>query len=325
MKLNYLQSQEFNNWNDFVDKSPQGSLFCKTWYLKALGTDFEILVIEENMLIKAGIVLARNFMNSYSNPMFDKYLGVIFAFEPKVTQKIISKQYKMLSIIVEEVKKIKSFDYYFHPNFKNWIPFFWKDFAQQTRYTYRINYSGKSLEDIYSCFHSNLKNDINFAKKNDIYIKMNTPIDSFFNIINKTFLRQGSKAPFNKDKIRNYINELSEVNHFRSFSAQDIEGNILAVCGIVFDTKSSFLIFNGIDIEKHIRGANTMMIYKSIKFFQERCMYYDFEGSMLPGVEQFYRRFGGELTPYMRIWNDNFINYLKIRAKKIVKKIKYGR
>ena len=92
MKLNYLQSQEFNNWNDFVDKSPQGSLFCKTWYLKALGTDFEILVIEENMLIKAGIVLARNFMNSYSNPMFDKYLGVIFAFEPKVTQKIISKQ-----------------------------------------------------------------------------------------------------------------------------------------------------------------------------------------------------------------------------------------
>jgi hypothetical protein len=325
MKVKYIQSQEYNKWNDFVDKSPQGSIFCKTWYLKTLGVNFEILVIEENLLIKAGIVLAKNFMNSYSNPMFDKYLGVIFSFESKVTQKVVSKQYKMLSAIVDEVKKFKSFDYHFHPNFKNWIPFFWEDFSQQTRYTYRICYSDKSLESIYSCFHSNLKNDINFSQKNNIKITMDVPMDLFFEIINKTFLRQGSKAPFNKNKIQNYINKLSELNHYRSFSAEDKEGNILAVCGIVFDTNSSFLILNGIDIENHIRGANAMMIYESIKYFKKRSIYYDFEGSMLPGVEQFYRRFGGELTPYMRVWNDNLMNYAKSRIKKRIKKIKYGR
>jgi len=67
------------------------------------------------------------------------------------------------------------------------------------------------------------------------------------------------------------------------------------------------------------------MLLESIKYFQGKCELYDFEGSMLPGVEQFYRRFGGELTPYYRIWNDNFFNYTKSKAKKIYKKLRYGR
>ena len=32
------------------------------------------------------------------------------------------------------------------------------------------------------------------------------------------------------------------------------------------------------------------------------CTVFDFEGSMLRGVEPFFRGFGGELTPYFRVY-----------------------
>jgi len=315
---------DYKKWNEFVETSPQGSLFSTTWYLDALGVEYEILVVEEKEKIKAGIVLAKNEINTYANPMLDKYLGILFSNENGNRQKIISKQYKQIELLTKELKDIKSFDYYFHPAFDNWIPLSWQGFTQQTRYTYRIDNSNP-LDDIYKNFHGNVKNDIKNAQKEGIAIKENISFDEIWTLVNKTFIRQGSKSPFNREKLQKFISKLKEKSAFVSFGAYDTNNNCIAVCGIAYEDKSSYLLLNGIDIEKQVRGANAYMIYESIKYFHNKCRFYDFEGSMLPGVEQFYRRFGGDLTPYMKIWNDNFFNYAKTKAKKLYKKMRYGR
>ena len=324
MKIKKLEKEKYTFWDKFVNNSEQGSIFSKTWYLDSLQVDYEILVIEEKQSIKAGIVLAKNEINTYSNPMLDKYLGVLFEYREGNKQKIVSKEYKYLKLLIFELKKIKSFDFYFHSSFQNWIPFSWNGFTQQTRYSYRIN-NKKSVNEIYGSFHGNLKNDIKNAQKEQVVIKQNILFDELWEQISKTFIRQGSKPPFKKEKLQYFISELEKREVFVSFGAYNNKGNCIAVCGLVYEEKSSYLLLNGIDINNQIRGANAYMIYKSIKYFHSKCNYYDFEGSMLLGVEQFYRRFGGELTPYMRIWNDNFFNYVKSKAKKIYKKIRYGR
>jgi hypothetical protein len=319
-----LKVEDNDNWNNFVDNSKQGSIFSKTWYLDALQAPYEILAIEEKGKIIAGIVLAKNEINTYANPMLDKYLGVLFASKEGNVQKNVSKEYKQMEQLISKLKEIQSFDYYFHPSFQNWIPFSWGGFTQQTRYTYRIN-NQKSLDEIHASFHGNLKNDIKNAQKEQVTIKQNISFDELWEQVNKTFIRQGSKSPFKKEKLQYFISELKKREVFVSFGAYNSSGECIAVCGLVHEEKSSYLLLNGIDIEKQVRGANAYMIHESIKHFHSQCNYYDFEGSMLPGVEQFYRRFGGELTPYMRIWNDNFFNYAKSKAKKIYKKIRYGR
>jgi len=325
MHLKKIQKNNYNDWNTFVDNSKQGSIFSKTWYLDALQVDYEILIIEEKSMIKAGIVLAKNEINTYANPMLDKYLGILFIEEQGNQQKIISRQYKYMEILAKELKNINSFDYYFHPSFTNWIPLSWNGFTQQNRYTYRISNRDKSIEEIHSNFHGNIKNDIKNAKKEQVTIKQDIPFEELWSLVNKTFIRQGSKSPFNQEKLKYFTHKLKENDTFISFGAYNNEGTCIAVCALVHEEKSSYLLLNGIDIENQVRGANTYMLHESIKYFHPKCEYYDFEGSMLLGVEQFYRRFGGELTPYMKIWNDNFFNYAKTKAKKIYKKIRYGR
>jgi len=322
--LQILEEEHYDEWNSFVDSSPQGSIFSKTWYLNALQVEYEILVIKEKTDINAGIVLAKNEINTYANPMLDKYLGVLFESKEGNRQKIVSKEYKYMGLFIEELKKIQSFDYYFHPSFDNWIPFSWGGFTQQTRYTYRLDLSN-SIEEIESHFHTNTKRNIKNANKHHIDIRENIEFEEFYEIINKTFIRQGSKAPFNKEKIKRYIETLEAKGHFISFGAYTQDNRLISVSGVAHDSETAYLLFNGIDIENQVRGANTLLVHETIKYFQGKCKIYDFEGSMLFGVEEFYRRFGGELTPYMRIWNDNFFNYAKSKAKKIYKKIRYGR
>jgi len=329
MELVYLDKEnrsKVEQWNDFVSKSPQGSIFSRSWYLDALVVDYNLLCVVNNYdEILAGIILAKNQIKTYSNPLLAKYLGVLFKNEDKLTQKKVSKQYKTLELLSKELKKFKSFDYYFHPEFNNWIPFYWSKFTQQTRYTYQINLK-YSFEEIEKRFHGNLKNDIKNALKMGVNIKRDIESLSFFEVINKTFKRQGSKSPFNRNKLMNFIELLSKKEHFVSFGAYNTVGELISVCGIVSDEKSTYFILNGIDIEKQVRGANALMIMEAIKFSKNRSLQiFDFEGSMLPGVEQFYRRFGGDLVPYYRIWNDNFFNYSKTVAKNIYKKIRYGR
>ncbi len=325
MKVYKLSIDKYKDWNTFVDNSPQGSIFSKTWYLDALQVDYDILIVEDKDKIKAGIVLAKNEINTYANPMLDKYLGILYERVEGNIQKAISNQYKYTEALAKELKKITSFDYYFHPSFNNWIPLSWAGFTQQTRYTYRIDNLKDTVEDIEKKYHSNLKNDIKNAIKNNVIIKQNIPFEDLWNTIDKTFLRQGSKSPFDKEKLSIFIKNITKKDSFISFGVYDKDNKCIAVLGIVYEEKSSYLILNGIDIDNQIRGANAYIIHESIKYCHSKCKFYDFEGSMLPGVEQFYRRFGGELTPYYKIWNDNFFNYTKAKAKKIYKKMRYGR
>ena len=325
MVVEYLKNSDFKSWDEFVENSPQGSIFAKSWYLDALGVDYKILVVKDKNILKAGIVLAKNEIKTYANPMLDKYLGIMFAKMDGGTHKVVSNQYKCMELILDKIKNIATFDYYFHPAFDNWTPLSWAGFTQQSRYTYRIENTNKSLEEIRQNYHTNIKRNIKNAIKNGVTIKRNIPFEELWQVVNKTFLRQGSKAPFNKEKLRRYISILQKRGNFTSFGAYDNQNRCVAILGLVYDSKSSYLLLNGIDVDIEVRGANAFIIDESIKYFYNICNYYDFEGSMLPGIEQFYRRFGGELTSYMRIWNDNFFNFFKTKAKKIYKQLRYGR
>jgi hypothetical protein len=57
MVIKNLEPHQFNQWDEFVDKSPQGDVFCYSWWLEAITkSNFKIVAIFENNEIVAGIV-----------------------------------------------------------------------------------------------------------------------------------------------------------------------------------------------------------------------------------------------------------------------------
>ena len=99
-------------WNDFVNNSPQGSIFSTIEYLNSLKIIYKILVVKStDGSILAGIVLAKNSINTFSNLTLDKYLGVQLRKEENLTHKKISQQYKVLDLLSKKIRKYKLFDF----------------------------------------------------------------------------------------------------------------------------------------------------------------------------------------------------------------------
>ena len=63
-------------------------------------------------------------------------------------------------------------------------------------------------------------------------------------------------------------------------------------------------------------------MWHGIQFAATVSMEFDFEGSMIPGIESFFRGFGGNPRTYFRVYRGGiyfrFLNYLKPHIKKIL-------
>ena len=94
-----------------------------------------------------------------------------------------------------------------------------------------------------------------------------------------------------------------EKNRRKLFFAKNTEGAIEAAIYVIFDDKTAYYLAGGATDEGRLRGAMHGLLARAIEEAAAAgCTIFDFEGSMLQGVEPFFRGFGGELTPYFRVY-----------------------
>ena len=323
MEFKILNRVDHESWNQFVDMSPQGSVFAKTFYLDAVGLPYKIGVLQKNNTIKGGIVLAKNELHLFSNPLFAKYLGILLCpIESKYVNRITEEK-KIIEKIVAHLNH-SSFDYTFHPEFKNWLPFYWKGYRQTTRYTYRIA-NLKSIDQIMQDAESRVRKNIRKAEKHDIYVEDTISLADFYRINELSFKRQGGPIPYSLAFFTKFYNQLKAHNAIQLLAAKDMKNQIHAVCGIVYDGKCAYLLFNGSNPDVANVEANTFLVMRTIDHAANVTDAFDFEGSMLKPIERFYRGFGGQMTPYMNIWKANALNTVKRNAIAVYKKLRYGK
>lgn len=327
MKVRTLQIKDYHQWDVFIEESPQYSIFGYTWYLDALAVDYSILVVEKSGTIIAGMILTKMSKFVYTNALFCKYLGVFFQDDSKLNfYKAETERRKSVKLLLEELKSCKIFSYTFHLNFEDYLPFYFQGYKALPNYTYRIDLK-QSEENIFSAFYTKLKSELKFALKSDYYIDFEIDFTDFYEVVNKTFLRQGSKAPFSQDKLLNFYDNLKAKNAMHVFGIRaKKEERLMCVAGLVTDKSTAYLILNGIDAANIKRGANELLLWEAIKFSKSLGLeVYDFEGSMLENIESFYRKFGGDRKQYLRIAKQNSYTFLFDKAKVVYKKIRFGK
>lgn len=322
MEFQTLKPEDHEMWNHFVDISPQGSIFAKLFYLDAIGFPYKIKVLINNDTIKAGIILAKNELHLFSNPLFAKYLGILLRpIESKYVNKITEEK-RIIEKIVGNLN-ISSFDYTFHPEFINWLPFFWNGYRQTTRYTYRINHLS-DIDQIIQNAESRVRKNIRKAKTHKIYVDDVISLADFYQTNKLSFERQGGPIPYSFSFFKKFFNSLKKHDAIKLLAAKDNENQIHSVSGIVYDKNCCYLLFNGSNPNVTNVEANTLLILKTIEHASQITESFDFEGSMLKPIERFYRGFGGQMTSYMNIWKHNIFNSFKRFSIKSYKKFRYG-
>lgn len=301
MEAQILNKTEYNVWDNFVDESFQGSIYSKSYYLNSIGCSFDIYTVEENSRIIAGIILSKNEIGIYSNSLFVKYLGILYG-DSVIKNKSKSRN-KIDQTIIDIIPKNKAIIYSFHPNYNNWLNFYWNDFSQTTLYTNQIKFENEG--SFRNNYHGRVKGSIKKAIANRLKI-VDVDIDKFCLIVEKTFKGRGNKMPISKKKLEEIIKKMVNYDCIYLKGVIDEDDNIHSVASVVFDKNSANLILNGSDPLYLKFSGNSLLIDHMIEFSSGQSKLFDFEGSMHRRIQRFYSGFGGQLTPYYVIYKNNF-------------------
>ncbi len=323
LEIRRLEETEYDEWDKLVEESPQGTIFHESSWIKALTEDYGIYGYFKNGKLSAGIPFVRSKLKlgikKLHSPPSTPYFGIVYK-ENK--GKYVTNLSDEKSISMAIIKKLKeefdSITISFSPFVIDIQPFIWEGFSCNVKYTYMIQIH--DLDLVWNDMDAKRRNDIVKAEKDGVYIEPSDDFEQTIELVKKTFDRQRKQVNFISTAII-YNNMLSDKGRCKSFLARDNSGKAIGAVYIIWDQKRSYYLFGGYDSEEKHHGASAMATWEAIKFTKNvlglNC--FDFEGSMIPAIETYFRKFGGELTPYYTVnWMKPCIETVS-HAKKSIK------
>lgn len=294
-------------WDRFVDLSPQGSVFSRSWWLQTVAPDrWEIHVLRQEGKIVCGLAAARSRARLHERlgmPPLTQVLGALLS--PPGSdgyERNLTREMELLEDLVGRLPEVGEFSIQFHPAFTNWLPFYWAGYAQTTRYTYALE-DLSDLEAVFSGFAHSKRKNLKRAEQT-VRVLEDLEADALYDNHVATLAAQGKRIAYSRDLYRRILEAAGSRGAGKTWYAVDERGRLHAAILVVWDRHSAYYLISSIDPAHRNSGAATLLVRKAIEHVAPLTRRFDFEGSMIRGVETSFRRFGARQVPYFRISRD---------------------
>ena len=294
-------------YHEFCRTAPDVPVFAQPWYLDACaeGGTWDVVLTEE----KGRVVAALPFFCKQKGPFryvtmppFVKWLGPYLL--PEFRGRL-PKEHELLQALIAQLPALAAFKQNFYPTATNWLPFYWQQFRQTTYYTYRLHQL-RDLARVEAGLGTGIRRDIRLARQ-QVRVVHDLPLDEFYRVNTLSFTRQGLPAPYSAAQLRQLDAALATAGNRQLFFAVDESGRVHSVAYLIWDATTAYFLLAGDDPALRASGAGVLLAWEAICYASEvlglDC--FDFEGSMLPGVERIRVRFGAVQTPYFYVWKHN--------------------
>lgn len=189
----------------------------------------------------------------------------------------------------------------FHYGITDWLPFYWEGYRQTTRYTYMLK-DIRNTKAILGNMSFNIRRNITKARdKYHITVKKGISIEEFLLIQAQTFKRQQITNKEDMEVLIKLINICRKRDQGDLWGGYDEQGRLHAVAFIVWQESSAWYLAGGGNPTLRVSGAHSLILWEAIRYVSQYTDTFDFEGSMIPGVERFFREFGAIQTPFFTI------------------------
>lgn len=283
------------------------SIFDEPWWLNAVAPkSWDCIEIEESGKVVARlpfVVKKKLGFTHLGMPPLTQTLGPWIENRAEKSSKSISREVDLYTKLIKKLPKHDHFLQSFSPKVANWMPFYWEGFGQTTCYTYALDCNSQ-IDSFPSGFNSNTKRNLKRASQKIKAVKTQD-LAEFHRVNGLTFARQGMDVPYSRATLESAIEATSANGICVVLNAEDEMETVHASILIVGDSRRCYLLASGFDPQLKNSGAGTLLVWEAIKAVQPITEIFDFEGSMLPGVEIFYRGFGASQTPYFQVSKSN--------------------
>jgi len=174
------------------------------------------------------------------------------------------------------------------------------------------------MTDVYDAYKPALKRQIKKATKL-VGIEEKDDITLFYKLYQSTFQKQDKKAVIPFAAFKEVWQTCKKMNCGRLLFATDQQQQVHAALLLTYDEQSAYYLAGGTDAAHYGSGAMSYLMHYAIeKASGMNKKYFDFEGSMLPGVNRFFKNYGPDEKLYLSMTKNDS------RLLQVIKKIRKG-
>ena len=294
------------------------SLFEQPWWLDivAPGKWKELFVFDKNGEIIARQAIAFDGNRVYM-PKMTQTMGIWMS---KNVNGDYGAQKRILQDLKEQMKVFRYIHFSLAPENQYVLPYLWFQYSIEPRFTYRIN-DLTNLEKLYEGLNKTAKKNIK-AAKNKVSISYEINFTELWEMLNATFKAQNRKNPMSKQLVYDIVTMCEREQSGKYICAKDKEGNIHSCAYFVYDENVCYYLLGASDVKYRASGAQSLVLWEGIRFASEHSKVFDFEGSMIEGIENFFRQFNCENTVYYDVYKrsllSEFLHIVKPRIKRLI-------
>lgn len=178
------------------------------------------------------------------------------------------------------------------------LPFFWRGFKVVPQYTYLLDLAAP-WDQLRKNMAPDRRNDISKAQRDGLTVRPAEDLREVRDLVLATFNRQ-DKA-LNEASLEAVLFRYAKPGNFYAYvTCRDNQP--IAACGVVHDAHTAYYVLGGYRAADRHHGAGALAVAEAIRRAQELGLQtFDFEGSVIPPIERFFRGFGGRLTAYLTV------------------------
>jgi hypothetical protein len=294
-------------------------VFSRDWWLDIVCDEqWDVLIVRRKGRILSSLPLYIPASGVVTMPHYTQTMGVWFLPESDDTNycSVLERRQSICRELIKKLDKYSAFYQNFSCDFTDWLPFYWAGFNQTTRYTYILE-NIKDTEYLLTNMDGQARRNIRNAVKNLIEVRSDVCIDEFLKVQSLTFERQNKRNKQSSEVLIRLIEESRKRKQGDIFGGYDKDGNLHAAAFVVWQKSSAYYIAGGGDPSFRSSGAHSLVLFEAIKYVSRFTDIFDFEGSMIPGVERFFREFGALQKQYFLIYRGrmSLLDRLKIKIR----------
>lgn len=302
-------------------------LFSQAWWLDTVcgEKNWNVVLVEDHRQIHAAMPFYRPLKRVISMPVYTQTMGPLLFGEPtdcKYTT-LLSKRQSLYKQLIDKLPPITSFLQNFSYVVTDWLPFYWEGFQQTTRYTYVLK-GLQQKEIVWKNMRPNIQRNIQKAQNRyHISVKKGIPINEFLSVQAQTFKRQRIRQKQTSiHTLKTLIHACQERGQGDIWGGYDKQKQLHAAVFVVWQGNTAWYLAGGGNPTLRNSGAHSLIMWECIQYVSPFTDTFDFEGSMLPGVERFFREFGAIQTPYFTIKKGelSLLDRIRMKMKMIVRK-----
>lgn len=240
------------------------------------------------------------------NPPFTPHIGLFYENQSGTKANALSFEKTISNCLAEFFNQLpyQIFTVALPSNCTDTQSFIWTKFKVVPNYSYHLDLT-LSEADLLKNLASDKRNSINKAEKDKVTVSLCSDRNVVKQMVENTYSRKAKSL--NENIVNKILFQFSSAENSFGYSAS-VNNTISALSYCIHDQHSAYYLLGGYDNQNKHQGAGVLALWNCILHAKKLGLKkFDFEGSMIPQVEKYFRGFGGDLVPYYTLNKANIV------------------